>query len=139
MTEYKIPVGISRCLLGEEVRYNGGHKLSRYCRDHLGNHFEFVDRCPEVEIGMGIPREPVRLIEFGTKNGFAVGLCSRVSEAISIPVIASGGVGNLQHLADGVTEGKADAVLAASIFHYGEYTVGQAKEFMAKQGIEMRL
>lgn len=75
----------------------------------------------------------------GTKNGFDVGLCSRVSEAISIPVIASGGVGNLQHLADGVTEGKADAVLAASIFHYGEYTVGQAKEFMAKQGIEMRL
>ncbi len=67
MTEYKIPVGISRCLLGEEVRYNGGHKLSRYCRDHLGNHFEFVDRCPEVEIGMGIPREPVRLIEFGTE------------------------------------------------------------------------
>lgn len=75
----------------------------------------------------------------GTKNGFDVGLCSRVSGAISIPVIASGGVGNLQHLADGVTEGKADAVLAASIFHYGEYTVGQAKEFMAKQGIEMRL
>jgi len=75
----------------------------------------------------------------GTKNGFDVGLCSRVSEAINIPVIASGGVGNLQHLADGVTEGKADAVLAASIFHYGEYTVGEAKAFMAGQGIEMRL
>ena len=75
----------------------------------------------------------------GTKNGFDNSLCSRVSEAISIPVIASGGVGNLQHLADGITEGKADAVLAASIFHYGEYTVGEAKEFMAGQGIEMRL
>lgn len=75
----------------------------------------------------------------GTKNGFDVELCSRVSNEISIPVIASGGVGNLQHLADGVTEGKADAVLAASIFHYGEYTVGQAKEYMAERGIEMRL
>lgn len=68
MTERKIPVGISRCLLGEEVRYNGSHKLSRYCRDHLGNYFEFVDRCPEVEIGMGVPREPVRLVEMGTEQ-----------------------------------------------------------------------
>lgn len=62
----KIPVGISRCLLGQEVRYNGGHKLSRYCRDHLANYFEYRDTCPEVEVGMGIPREPVRLVEFGT-------------------------------------------------------------------------
>jgi len=68
MMEKKIPVGISRCLLGEEVRYNGGHKLSRYCRDHLGNYFEFVDRCPEVEIGMGIPREPIRLVEQGSET-----------------------------------------------------------------------
>ena len=68
MGEQKIPVGISRCLLGEEVRYNGGHKLSRYCRDHLGNYFEFVDRCPEVEVGMGIPREPVRMVELGTEQ-----------------------------------------------------------------------
>lgn len=67
-TSKKIPVGISRCLLGEEVRYNGGHKLSRYCRDHLGNYFEFVDRCPEVEIGMSIPREPIRLVEHGTES-----------------------------------------------------------------------
>jgi imidazole glycerol-phosphate synthase subunit HisF len=58
---------------------------------------------------------------------------------VGIPVIASGGVGNLQHLADGVTEGKADAVLAASIFHYGEYTAKQAKEFMRLRGIEVRL
>ena len=61
------------------------------------------------------------------------------TEAVDIPVIASGGVGNLQHLADGVLLGKADAVLAASIFHYGEYTVRQAKEYMRNQGIEVRL
>ena len=75
----------------------------------------------------------------GTKNGFDLQLTRAVSEAVGIPVIASGGVGNLQHLADGVTEGKADAVLAASIFHYGEYTVRQAKEFMRARGIEVRL
>jgi cyclase len=75
----------------------------------------------------------------GTKNGFDLALTRGVSEAVNIPVIASGGVGNLQHLADGVTEGKADAVLAASIFHYGEYTVRQAKEYMQSRGIEVRL
>ncbi len=75
----------------------------------------------------------------GTKNGFDLALTRAVAEAVSIPVIASGGVGNLQHLADGVTEGKADAVLAASIFHYGEYTVRQAKEYMKSRGIEVRL
>ncbi|OHC67754.1 MAG: imidazole glycerol phosphate synthase subunit HisF [Rhodocyclales bacterium GWA2_65_20] len=75
----------------------------------------------------------------GTKNGFDLRLTRAVSEAVGIPVIASGGVGNLQHLADGVTEGKADAVLAASIFHYGEYTVRQAKEYMRARGIEVRL
>jgi cyclase len=75
----------------------------------------------------------------GTKNGFDLPLTRAVSDAIKIPVIASGGVGNLQHLADGVTEGRADAVLAASIFHFGEYTVRQAKEYMASRGIEVRL
>ncbi|MCX7172270.1 MAG: imidazole glycerol phosphate synthase subunit HisF [Proteobacteria bacterium] len=75
----------------------------------------------------------------GTKNGFDLALTRAVSEAVDIPVIASGGVGNLQHLADGVIDGKADAVLAASIFHYGEYTVRQAKEFMQSKGIEVRL
>jgi cyclase len=63
----------------------------------------------------------------------------RSSDAVGIPVIASGGVGTLQHLADGVTQGRADAVLAASIFHYGEYTVRQAKEYMRSRGIEVRL
>lgn len=75
----------------------------------------------------------------GTKNGFDLALTRAVSDAVKIPIIASGGVGNLQHLADGVTEGRADAVLAASIFHFGEYTVRQAKEYMRGQGIEVRL
>lgn len=75
----------------------------------------------------------------GTKSGFDLELTRAVSDAVSVPVIASGGVGNLQHLADGVTTGRASAVLAASIFHYGEYTVQQAKEFMAAQGIKVRL
>ena len=75
----------------------------------------------------------------GTKNGFDLALTRAVSDAIKIPVIASGGVGNLQHLADGVADGHADAVLAASIFHFGEYTVRQAKEYMASRGIEVRL
>ena len=75
----------------------------------------------------------------GQKNGFDLALTRAVTDALEIPVIASGGAGNLQHLADGVKLGGADAVLAASIFHFGEYTVQQAKEFMAQQGIEVRL
>ena len=75
----------------------------------------------------------------GTKNGFDLGLTRAVSEAVNIPVIASGGVGDLQHLADGVLQGGADAVLAASIFHFSEYSIAEAKSFMAEQGIEVRL
>jgi imidazole glycerol-phosphate synthase subunit HisF len=75
----------------------------------------------------------------GTRRGFDVELTRTFSDALDVPVIASGGVGSLQHLAAGVLEGRADAVLAASIFHYGEYTVREAKEHMAKQGIEVRL
>lgn len=75
----------------------------------------------------------------GTKNGFDLELTRAVSDAVSVPVIASGGVGNLQHLVDGITQGHADAVLAASIFHFGEYTVGQAKQMMAEQGIPVRI
>ena len=74
----------------------------------------------------------------GTKNGFDLALTSRISDAIPIPVIASGGVGNLQHLVDGVQKGGADAVLAASIFHFGEYSIPEAKQFMAKQGVLVR-
>jgi len=75
----------------------------------------------------------------GTKIGFDNELVRAVAEAVSIPVIASGGVGELKHLVDGVKKGGADAVLAASIFHFAEYTVGEAKRFMADQGIEVRL
>jgi len=75
----------------------------------------------------------------GTKSGFNLPLTRAISDAVGIPVIASGGVGNLQHLVEGVTEGHADAVLAASIFHFGEYSVQQAKAYMQQQGIEVRL
>ena len=75
----------------------------------------------------------------GTKSGFNLPLTKAIVDSVNIPVIASGGVGNLQHLADGVLKAGADAVLAASIFHFSEYTVGEAKEFMSEQGIEMRI
>ncbi|VAW53447.1 Imidazole glycerol phosphate synthase cyclase subunit HisF [hydrothermal vent metagenome] len=75
----------------------------------------------------------------GTKIGFDLPLTRAISEGVSVPVIASGGVGNLDHLADGVTKGLADAVLAASIFHFAEYTIQEAKQHMADHGIEMRL
>jgi cyclase len=75
----------------------------------------------------------------GTKSGFDLALTRAVSDAVSIPVIASGGVGGLQDLADGIKQGHADAVLAASIFHYGQHTVQEAKRFMAEQHIPMRL
>jgi cyclase len=75
----------------------------------------------------------------GTREGFDLALTRAISEAVTVPVIASGGVGNLEHLAQGVLEGKADAVLAASIFHFAEYSIRQAKEHMASRGIEVRL
>ncbi|PTN12605.1 imidazole glycerol phosphate synthase subunit HisF [Nitrosomonas aestuarii] len=75
----------------------------------------------------------------GTRNGFDIELTRAVSDAIDIPVIASGGVGNLDHMVDGILKGHADAVLAASIFHYGEHTIEQAKQRMAEHGIEVRL
>ncbi|OQW40558.1 MAG: imidazole glycerol phosphate synthase subunit HisF [Proteobacteria bacterium SG_bin4] len=75
----------------------------------------------------------------GTRNGFDIALTRTIADAIDIPVIASGGVGNLDHLVDGILQGHADAVLAASIFHYGEFTIQQAKQHMAQHGIEVRL
>jgi cyclase len=74
----------------------------------------------------------------GTKSGFDLELTRQVSDAVSVPVIASGGVGSLQHLSDGIKLGGADAVLAASIFHYGEFTVGEAKSLLARDGIPVR-
>jgi len=75
----------------------------------------------------------------GTRDGFDLALTRAVSDAVGVPVIASGGVGSLEHLAQGVSEGHADAVLAASVFHFGEFTVRQAKEHMRSRGIEVRL
>ncbi|GBG15338.1 cyclase [Novimethylophilus kurashikiensis] len=75
----------------------------------------------------------------GTKSGFDLELTRAISDAVEVPIIASGGVGNLDHFVDGVKKGGADAVLAASIFHYGEYSVREAKEYMAQHGIEVRL
>jgi cyclase len=75
----------------------------------------------------------------GTRSGFDLELTRAFCDALSIPVIASGGVGSLDHLVDGILQGRADAVLAASVFHYGEFTVRQAKEYMARHGIEVRL
>ncbi|HHH46226.1 MAG TPA: imidazole glycerol phosphate synthase subunit HisF [Thiotrichales bacterium] len=75
----------------------------------------------------------------GTKEGFDLALTRAVADAVEVPVIASGGVGNLRHLVEGILEGHADAVLAASIFHFGEYSIREAKEYMAEHGIEVRL
>ncbi|MCB1812405.1 MAG: imidazole glycerol phosphate synthase subunit HisF [Candidatus Competibacteraceae bacterium] len=75
----------------------------------------------------------------GTRNGFDLALTRAISDAVPVPVIASGGVGSLQHLADGILDGHADAVLAASIFHFGEHTVGEAKRYLHEHGIEVRL
>jgi cyclase len=75
----------------------------------------------------------------GTRDGFDLALTRAVAEAVSVPVIASGGVGSVEHLADGVLEGRADAVLAASVFHFGDFTVRTAKQHMRTRGIEVRL
>ena len=75
----------------------------------------------------------------GTKDGFDLALTRAVARAVPIPVIASGGVGALEHFAEGIVEGEADAVLAASVFHFGTYTVRQVKEYLAAEGIPVRL
>jgi cyclase len=74
----------------------------------------------------------------GTRDGYDIDLTRATAEAVSIPVIASGGAGKLDHLYDALSAGKASAVLAASIFHFGEYTIGQAKEFLRERGLPMR-
>ena len=75
----------------------------------------------------------------GTKNGYDIRLTKAVSEAVTIPVIASGGAGNIDHMVDVLRDGKADAVLAASIFHFGEYTVGDVKKYLGERGVPVRL
>ena len=75
----------------------------------------------------------------GTQKGYDIDLMQKISETVNIPVIASGGVGNLDHLAEGITQGKANAVLAASIFHYGKYSIKQAKQYLDSKGIPVRI
>lgn len=118
----------------------------------VGDHWEIFTHGGRKPTGLNAVEWARKMVEYGageilltsmdrdgTRIGFDLEVTRAISEAVAVPVIASGGVGNLQHLADGVLKGKADAVLAASIFHFAEYTVRQAKEFMAAQGIEVRL
>ena len=100
--------------------------------------------CGDECLGADQPRDRgVRLTQLllrdGAKIGFDIALTRAVADAVTVPVIASGGVGNLDHLVAGIRDGHATAVLAASIFHFGEYSVRQAKEYMAKAGLPMRL
>jgi len=116
------------------------------------NHWEIFTHGGRKPTGINAVEWAVKMADFGAgeilltsmdrdgvKTGFDLGVTKAISDAVNIPVIASGGVGNLDHLVDGVKLGGADAVLAASIFHFGEYTVQQAKEHMAAAGIEMRV
>jgi cyclase len=116
------------------------------------NHWEIFTHGGRKPTGINAVEWAIKMAEFGAgeilltsmdrdgvKTGFDLGVTKAISDAINIPVIASGGVGNLDHLVEGVKLGGADAVLAASIFHFGEYTVQQAKKHMADAGIEMRL
>ena len=120
--------------------------------EHESPRWEIFTHGGRTPTGIDAVQWAIRMAEFGageilltsmdrdgTKVGFDLALTKAISDAVEIPVIASGGVGNLDHLADGVLEGGADAVLAASIFHFGEYTIQQAKEHMAARSIEVRL
>jgi cyclase len=115
---------------GWEVYTHGGRKATG--KDVVAWAREMTDRGAGEILLTSMDRD-------GTKSGFDVALTRAVSEAVPVPVIASGGVGSLEHLAQGIEEGRADAVLAASVFHFGEITVPEAKRFLAARGIEMRL
>ena len=118
----------------------------------VDDHWEIFTHGGRKPTGINAVEWAAKMVEFGageilltsmdgdgTKAGYDLALTRAVSDAVAVPVIASGGVGNLDHLVEGVTEGGAEAVLAASIFHFGTYTVGQAKQAMAQAGIDVRL
>jgi cyclase len=117
----------------------------------VDDHWEIFTHGGRKPTGINAVEWAAKMVEFGageilltsmdgdgTKAGYDLALTRAVSDAVAVPVIASGGVGNLDHLVEGVTEGGAEAVLAASIFHFGTYTVGQAKQAMAQAGIDVR-
>ncbi|MGB0964670.1 MAG: imidazole glycerol phosphate synthase subunit HisF [Litorivicinus sp.] len=118
----------------------------------VGDHWEIFTHGGRKPTGINAVEWAARMVEYGageilltsmdgdgTQAGYDLALTRAVSDAVSVPVIASGGVGNLDHLVEGVTQGGAEAVLAASIFHFGTYTVGQAKQAMAAAGLDVRL
>lgn len=118
----------------------------------VDDHWEIFTHGGRKPTGINAVEWAAKMVEFGageilltsmdgdgTKAGYDLALTRAVSDAVAVPVIASGGVGNLDHLVEGVTKGGAEAVLAASIFHFGTYTVGQAKQTMAEAGIDVRL
>jgi cyclase len=135
---------------GNDVQHHGNQQRGRA-----------VDGAGQVSHRLGVVRKPtgidaiewaVKMADFGagellitsmdadgTKAGYDIALMRQINDRVNIPTIASGGVGNLQHLADGILKGGADAVLAASIFHFGQHTIPEAKQYLAEQGIEMRL
>lgn len=126
-------------LRGNDKR-RGGDKWEVYT--HGGRHATGLDAIEWAKKAEKLGAGEILLTSMdkdGTRTGYDLELTRRVSEAVRIPVIASGGVGDLRHLAEGLTEGKADAVLAASIFHFREYTIRQAKQFLKKKGIPVRL
>ena len=119
-----------------------GEPLSWEIFTHGGRRGTGIDALDWAERMVGYGAGEILLTSMdrdGTRDGFDIALTRAVSERVTVPVIASGGVGTLQHLVDGVLDGHADAVLAASIFHFGEYTIAEAKACMAAAGIEVRL
>ncbi|MEM7396545.1 MAG: imidazole glycerol phosphate synthase subunit HisF [Verrucomicrobiota bacterium] len=115
---------------GWEVFTHGGRKPSG--RDAVEWAVDVVSRGAGEILLTSMDRD-------GTKDGYDIGLTRAISEAVPVPVIASGGAGTLEHLVEAVTEGKADAVLAASIFHFGEYSIEETKRYMKEEGVEIRL
>jgi cyclase len=132
----------AQCIVVAIDAKRNGHGAGWQVYTHGGRHATGLDAVTWAQRVEALGAGEILLTSMdrdGTKAGFDLELTRAISDAVGIPVIASGGVGNLQHLADGVTKGRADAVLAASIFHFGEHTVGEAKRFMAAQGIPVRL
>jgi len=113
-----------------EIFTHGGRKASDICAIEWA---QYMQKLGAGEILL------TSMNQDGVKNGYDLALTAAISKAVSIPVIASGGAGNLQHLADGILQGKADAVLAASIFHFGQFSIMEAKKYLQNLGIEMRL